>query len=334
MLVFHPEYLRHMQSPWHVESPARLKAVVAGMESHGYMLGSLKPEAANIDDIQRVHRPSYVEYLKDVGEGPLDPDTEMHPETFDIALLAVGGTVLAAEKAVQERRGYMALVRPPGHHAGPDYAGGFCYLNNVAVAAHRLLDKLGRVAILDFDAHHGNGTCEIFHDSAKVLYVSTHQYRIFPGTGPAEDVGEGEGEGFTVNIPFTSGCGDASFRMAMEEVVEPVVEQFRPGAILVSLGVDGHYMDPLTSLALSSRGYLDLMESTVRLARETCGGRLAISLEGGYHPPALAEVLTATEALLRGESAEVEMNEVRDRDCVGRGIVQKVKEIHGHYWKL
>src|SRR5206468_467314 len=152
-----------------------------------------------------------------------------------------------------------ALVRPPGHHAGPDYGGGFCYLNNVAVAAAEQAAAGRKVAILDYDAHHGNGTRDIFADSSSVLYVSTHQFGIYPGTGPAEDVGTGEGRGFTVNIPFTAGCGDASYRAAADSIIEPILTAVRPDVILVSLGIDAHYRDPLTSLTLSSPAYVDLM---------------------------------------------------------------------------
>jgi acetoin utilization deacetylase AcuC-like enzyme len=334
VLVFHPDYLKHVQSPWHVESPARLKAILTGLKARHYLDDALKPKAVGLDDLRRVHTPEFLDYLKACGEGPLDPDTTMHPETWDIARLAVGGTVLAAEMAVKDRKGYIALVRPPGHHAGPDYPGGFCYLNNIAVAAHKLLDDLDRVAILDFDVHHGNGTNDIFYRDPRVLYISTHQYRIFPGTGPAEAVGEGDGVGFTVNIPFASGCGDSSFRMATREVVEPIVKQFAPQAILVSLGTDAHYMDPLASLTLSSPGYFELIESAMRLAKETCDGRLAITLEGGYNLEALSEVVTGTEALLRGDSPDAVFTEDRDPDCIGRRIVQLVKDIQRRHWKL
>jgi len=304
------------------------------MKARGYLKDALEPKAVGMEDLKRVHTPEFLEYLKECREGPLDPDTTMHPETWDIARLAVGGTVLAAEMAVKEKRGYIALVRPPGHHAGPDYPGGFCYLNNIAVAAHKLLDKLDRVAILDFDVHHGNGTNDIFYRNPRVLYVSTHQYRIFPGTGPAEAVGEGEGVGFTVNIPFASGCGDSSFRMATKEVIEPIVKQFAPQAILVSLGTDAHYMDPLASLTLTSPGYFEMMASALKLAEEICEGRLAITLEGGYNLEALAEVVTGTEALIRGDSPKAVFTEVRDPDCTGRRIVQLVKDIQGRHWNL
>ena len=304
------------------------------MKSRGYMDDVLTPEAASISDVERVHTSEFIEYLKTKGEGPLDPDTMMHPETFEIALLAVGGTVLAVEKAVKDRKGHIALVRPPGHHAGPTYPGGFCYLNNIAVAAHKLLDTLKRVAILDFDAHHGNGTSEIFHEEPRVLYISTHHYGIFPGTGAADDAGEGNGEGFNVNIPFTGGCGDSSFSLAMQEIIKPIVEQYKPEAILVSFGGDAHYTDPLTGLALSSQGYVDLMDATDKLAKDTCGERIAIALEGGYNQAALSETLLATEAIFRGESSSVKLNENRDPDCAGKKIVQRVKEIQGRYWKL
>jgi len=304
------------------------------MKRHGYMDDALTPKAAGMEDLKRVHSPEFLEYLRTHGEGPLDADTTMHPETWDIARLAVGGTVMAAETAVKEKRGCIALVRPPGHHAGPDYPGGFCYLNNIAVAAHRLLDRLDRVAILDYDVHHGNGTNDIFYREPRVLYISTHQYHIFPGTGPAEAVGEGEGAGFTVNIPFTSGCGDTSFRMATRGVIEPIVRQFAPQAILVSLGTDAHYMDPLASLTLSSHGYMEMMDSALKLAEELCEGRIAITLEGGYNLEALAEVVTATETLIRGGQPNLTFTEVRDPDYAGRRIVQLAKDIQKKYWKL
>ncbi|MEK6988493.1 MAG: hypothetical protein AABX97_10490, partial [Candidatus Thermoplasmatota archaeon] len=140
-----------------------------------------------------------------------------------------------------------------------------------------------RVAILDYDAHHGNGTSEIFSDEASVLYISTHQYGIYPGTGPAADVGEGDGRGFTVNIPITAGCGDSSYFIAYDALIEPILREFKPEAILMSLGIDAHYRDPLTSLALSSPGYVELVARSAAAASSLCNGRLVVALEGGYH---------------------------------------------------
>src|SRR5207247_9841946 len=154
---------------------------------------------------------------------------------FELASLAVGGVLGAGRAAVRDGRPAVALVRPPGHHAGPDYGGGVCYLNNVAVAAADCAARGLRVAVLDYDAHHGNGTRDIFAASSSVLYVSTHEYGIYPGTGPAEDVGEGEGRGSTVNVPLSAGCGDASFILAVAATVEPTVEAFRPDARRLSL---------------------------------------------------------------------------------------------------
>src|SRR3990170_4813971 len=289
VLVYDPRFLEHVSSPLHVERPERLRAIVDRLKAERLFSEVAKPAPASISDVERVHRKTYIEYFRTLTEGFLDPETAVHPETFDIALLAAGATLQATRAVVDRGSPAVALVRPPGHHAGPDYGGGFCYLNNVAVAAADQVAQGRRVAILDYDAHHGNGTSEIFADEASVLYVSTHQYGIYPGTGAAEDVGVGEGRGFNVNVPFTAGCGDASYNVAYAEVIEPIVRAYRPDVILVSLGVDAHYRDPLTSLALSSAGYVDLLARTARLAKDVCGRRLAVALEGGYHLPALAE---------------------------------------------
>jgi len=225
-------------------------------------------------------------------------------------------------------------VRPPGHHAGPDYGGGFCYLNNVAIAAADQVADGRRVAILDYDAHHGNGTRDIFAGVASVLYISTHEYGIFPGTGPAQDVGTGEGRGFTVNIPFSAGCGDTSYFEACDRVIEPILEQFRPDVVLVSLGVDAHYRDPLTSLVLSSPGYVELMSRTAALAARLCGNRLAVALEGGYHLDALGEVITGVVGRLRGQTARLALSENLDDNVRGRTAIEETIRAHRPFWNL
>ncbi len=264
----------------------------------------------------------------------MDPETAVHRDTFDIGLLAVGGVLLATRSAVRDGHPSIALVRPPGHHAGPDYGGGFCYLNNVAIAAAEQVAAGRRVAILDYDAHHGNGTRDIFAENPAVLYVSTHEYGIYPGTGPAEDTGTGEGRGFTVNIPFTAGCGDASYVAALDSVIEPILGQFRPDVVLVSLGIDAHYRDPLTSLTLSSPGYVDLVKRSAALAARLCANRFTIALEGGYHLEALSEVIAGVVAGIEGRSIPLALTDVLDDRGRGREAIEATKRAHRDFWNL
>ena len=334
MLVYDPRFLDHVVSPNHVERPDRLRAIVERLRQERLYAGVEAATPATRQEAERVHRSAYVEYLRNLGDGFLDPETAVHPETFEIASLAAGAVLGAVRAAVRDGRPSVALVRPPGHHAGPDYGGGFCYLNNVAVAAADCAARGLRVAVLDYDAHHGNGTRDIFAASSSVLYVSTHEYGIYPGTGPAEDVGEGEGRGFTVNVPLSAGCGDASFLRAVEAIVEPILEEFRPAVVLVSLGVDAHYRDPLTSLTLSSPGYVELVSRAANAASRLCGNRIAIALEGGYHLDALAEVLAGVVGRLQGRTVDLALTEVFDDKVRGRAAIEATKRAHGAYWNL
>ena len=334
VIVYDPRFLDHVPSPLHVERPDRLRSIVERLQREGLFYEVEAPPVATIADLRRVHRESYVELVRNLGEGFLDPETAIHRDTFDIALLAAGGVLLATRAAVRDGRPTVALVRPPGHHAGPDYGGGFCYLNNVAIAAAAQVAEGRRVAILDYDAHHGNGTRDIFAETAAVLYVSTHQYGIYPGTGPAEDIGTGEGRGFTVNLPFTAGCGDASYLAALDAVIEPILEQFRPDLVLVSLGIDAHYRDPLTSLTLSSPAYVDLVKRSAALASRLCGSRFVIALEGGYHLEALSEVIAGTVAELEGRSIPLALSEVLDDRGRGREAIEATKRAQRDFWNL
>jgi acetoin utilization deacetylase AcuC-like enzyme len=334
LLVYPPDCVRHVNLPGHVEAPERVEAIIRKLRGLGLADEWDVPEAATRAQVESIHAKSYVDLVETFGEGYLDTDTAIHPETHVYAKLAAGGAIAAALASAREGRPALALVRPPGHHAGPDYGGGFCYFNNVAIAAAALGARLPRVAILDLDAHHGNGTRDVFAARRDVLYLSTHQYGIFPGTGPAEDVGEGEGKGFTVNIPFPARAGDASYALAFDDVIEPIVRQFLPEMILVSLGADAHYKDPLTDLGLSSPGYVALAERTLQLARSVAEGRVAFVLEGGYHLPALAEVVAGTYAAFRGESVHLQFREIVDPSARGKEVVRRVRKVLGGYWDL
>jgi acetoin utilization deacetylase AcuC-like enzyme len=334
VLYYDPRFLDHVASPYHVERPDRLRAIVDRLQAENLFNDVRQPIPARLADVRRVHRPSYLDSFRRLGEGFLDPETAVHPGTWETALLAAGGVLEAARAAAAEAAPAVALVRPPGHHAGPDHGGGFCYLNNVAIAAAERAARGGRIAILDYDAHHGNGTAEVFAADPRVLYVSTHEYGIYPGTGPAEDVGEGEGRGFTVNFPFGPSCGDSSFLAAQGEIIEPIVDQFGPDLILISLGIDAHYRDPLTSLALSSPGYVDLLSRAVDLARRRCSNRLAIALEGGYHLQALSEVFAGVVGGLHGKRIELGLTDVVDTDVRGRDAIDSTRRAHQAFWNL
>jgi len=334
VLVYPPDCARHVNMPGHVEAPERVGAIVQKLEALDLLRDYAVPEPAGRAQIEAVHRKTYVDLVEGFGEGFLDTDTAIHPDTVTYARLAAGGAVAAALATAESHRPAFALVRPPGHHAGPDYGGGFCYFNNVAIAAKALLQRLPRIAILDFDAHHGNGTSDVFAAARDVLYVSTHQWGIYPGTGPVDFVGEGRGEGYTVNLPFPARTGDATYELAFREVIAPIVRQFLPEAILVSFGSDAHYKDPLTGLALTSPGYLWLAERTLDLAKSVAHGRVAFVLEGGYHLPALAEVMAGTVALFRGESIHLQFREKQDLRERGREAVKEAQRVQSKYWDL
>ena len=265
----------------------------------------LEARDATDEELSRVHDVRYVEALLLAcaeGGGWADPDTYLVPRSCAAARRSAGACLVATE-AVLEGRAHsaFAVARPPGHHARPAQAMGFCLLNNVALAAEHARRRHGleRVAIVDIDVHHGNGTQDAFYDDPGVLYVSTHQYPYYPGTGRLEETGGGAGRGTNVNLPLPGGCGDDEYRAAFEQVAEPVVRRFRPQVILVSCGFDAHFADPLAGMALSVDGYGELTARLRSLAGDLCEGRLVFALEGGYDLTAVSwGVRRVLEALL------------------------------------
>ena len=258
------------------------------------------PRAATLEELARVHSADHLSRMAAIAGRAvmLDADTFTSPESYDIALLAAGAAVQAAEHAVAHREPAFALVRPPGHHAERDRPMGFCLFNNVAVAAaHAVSRGVERVAIVDIDVHHGNGTQWMFYDDPRVLYVSTHQFPFYPGTGAADEVGRGEGAGFTVNIPLEAGATDADYDLVYRDAVTPVVREFDPQLLLVSAGFDAHERDPLAQMRVTEAGYGSIVSCLMEAAP---GGAIAFVTEGGYDLVALAACLDEAFAAVQG----------------------------------
>ena len=306
-LVHDPIYLKH-DTGAHVENQRRLVAITEVLEEAGLpgRLVSLAPRAATVEEIALAHSRDHiarVEGFSGRGGGWLDGDTVASPESFNVALHAVGGMLRAVDAIVAgEVEQAFALVRPPGHHATAGQAMGFCLFNNVAVAARYAMANHGveRVLIADFDVHHGNGTEEIFYSDPAVLYFSTHQYPHYPGTGSVADDGAGAGKGSTVNVPLPSFCDDDEYRRAYSEILAPVARRFRPELVLVSAGYDAHWADQLSGMHMTVDGFASIARMLKDLADDLCGGRVLFALEGGYHLQALAHSVRATLEVLLG----------------------------------
>jgi acetoin utilization deacetylase AcuC-like enzyme len=292
---------RHETPAWHPERRERLAAVMGAIHSVvDDDCVALGRRPASLDEIARVHTPAYVRALKDlcaVGGGELDPDTIVADGSYVTAVRAAGAG-LAAIDALREGAGDAAFVavRPPGHHAGVTRGMGFCLFNNVAISAAALVERGERVAIIDWDVHHGNGTQEIFWDEPNVLYASIHQSPLFPGTGHVDDMGGVNATGLTINIPFPAGTGGNAILRAFDEVIAPAIDGFEPDWVLVSAGFDAHRDDPLGGFVLSSGDFALLTRRVAAYAPQP--GRLALFLEGGYDLNALAACVSTTVATL------------------------------------
>jgi acetoin utilization deacetylase AcuC-like enzyme len=306
--VTNPNHVAHAVVG-HVECPERLEAALALLRESGLidrlrLIESPAPESVVLPPL---HSRRYLARLREVcaeGGGWFDPDTYCLPESCDVARSAAGACIAATEAVLAgDVQSAFCAVRPPGHHARPSQAMGFCLLNNVALAAQyaRKTHGLQRVAIVDIDVHHGNGTQDAFYDDPGVLYVSTHQFPFYPGTGPARETGAGAGEGANVNIPLPAGCGNVEYRAAFAQIVEPIVRRYQPQLLLVSCGFDAHYADPLAGMALSVDGYGELTQRLVALAAELCDGRLVMALEGGYDFDAVAWGMRRVIEVLLGD---------------------------------
>jgi len=308
VFVSHPDYTKHLTGPGHPERPDRITAITNALEKSPLVesLERITPDPATPEDLAAVHTQAYIDYVREVaahGGGALDPDTVASPASFEIARLSAGGALAATRAVVEGRaRTAFAAIRPPGHHALADRAMGFCLFNNIAVAAADATRRAGlaRVCILDWDVHHGNGTQDLFYRDPRVLYISMHQENWYPGTGAIEETGEGDGAGFTINIPLPAGTGDSGYRSVFEEVVVPVLQVSAPQVLLISAGYDAHFDDPLGGMLLTAAGFGTLAE-LVTQTRPDRGGVVGI-LEGGYHLTHLATSVLATLGVLGGKA--------------------------------
>ncbi|MGF1448231.1 MAG: histone deacetylase [Opitutales bacterium] len=307
-LIDHDACLHHDTGSYHPECADRLRAIHAELERTGLdgKLRWMRPDPIDLKQLEWVHTREHVRRVEEGclrGGGPLDgADTVVCDESFEAARVSAGGALLAVDAVMRgEANAAFSMTRPPGHHATPERAMGFCLFNNVALAARHAQRSHGleRVAIFDWDVHHGNGTQDAFYADATVLFASIHQYPLYPGTGSAEETGTGAGAGYTLNVPVPAGTGVEAFETVIAEGFAPALEALNPGLLLISAGFDAHAADPLGGLQLSAADFGQLTWRLRELAERVCAGRIVSVLEGGYNLKALGPSVAAhLEALL------------------------------------
>lgn len=325
-MFYSDAFLKHGEES-HIERPSRVARTMARLEDAGLLgrMDLLDPTPAADTDIVAVHTPEYLAYIKAKGAGPLDPDTEMTEGSLEAATLAAGAAIGCADESASRELAF-GMVRPPGHHAMPGRAMGFCIFNNAAIGAAHALKSVKRVLIVDWDAHHGNGTEYMFYGSPDVLYFSIHQYPWFPGTGSPDDTGRGEGLGYNVNVALPARSNDADYMEAFRRLLMPIADSYKPELIIVSAGYDSLWGDPLGGMHLSAAGF-QAMAYELRSIRRNRG--IMALLEGGY-----SDILpSCVEASIRGFlGEEAEISPTRS-DMATLNIAYAV-EVQKQYWRL
>jgi acetoin utilization deacetylase AcuC-like enzyme len=309
--VYAQRYLLHDPGSWHPERPDRLRAIHTALEESDLLelVVRLRPDYAPLEWVERLHDPDYIQRFKvacEQGKSIFEvQDCGICRDSYQVALLAVGGVMLAVESVMGDKvENAFCAVRPPGHHAERNRAMGFCFFNNVAIGAVYALENFGleRVAIIDWDVHHGNGTQHLFEEDPRVFYVSLHEdpQHCYPGTGYRREEGKGAGKGFTLNLPFPPLSGDDDYMEALTSEALPRLQEFAPQMVFISAGFDAHSKDPLAHMHLSREGYRKMGRLIQDLAQETAGGRLITVLEGGYNLEVLAECVEDHIRMLMG----------------------------------
>jgi acetoin utilization deacetylase AcuC-like enzyme len=322
----------------HPEHAGRLAAVQSTLESESLVERVIKLDArlSSEEDLRAVHVPGYLELLSETahldGIGMMDADTYVTPESYAIARLAVGGVLQAVDAVMQgEADNALAAIRPPGHHATPVRGMGFCLLNNIAIAARyaQRVHHVERVLIVDYDVHHGNGTQDAFYADPTVMYISTHQSPLYPGTGSVLETGEGAGKGYTINIPMTAGVGDQGYKQVFDEIVIPAGQRFAPQLMLISVGFDAHWADPLAGMCLSLTGYDQLARTLLAAAKTLCEGRIVFVMEGGYNLVALGHGWANIVRALLGDDDVVDpLGSSHSREPSVAQIIDRIRQIH------
>ena len=302
-------FFEHDTGPGHPECAERLVSIYGMLDQSGLMdeLKKVELRKASKEEILLIHSEDHYHLVESTKgkETYLDGDTPASPKSFESALFAAGSLIEMTDQVISGKlESGFALVRPPGHHAEPDRSMGFCLFNNIAIAgAYALKEKgLKRILIIDFDVHHGNGTQHAFYDTDEVLYFSSHRYPFYPGTGYFNEVGEGKGKGFTVNVPLPYGMGDNEFDYVYTKILMPIAREYKPELIMVSAGFDAYYQDPLGGMEVTENGYARLGSIFLQLANELCNGKLVFALEGGYSIDGIARCIKEIIMLMMGKN--------------------------------